>query len=535
MTFRWLTTALILLFLTLFIGCNGGEGPVSPDDNPVASFIHTAMNGYIPSESVIFDASQSSGGLSKIVSYMWDWGDGSDAETYTVPVTAHTFGEVRSYEVTLTIQTQLGKTVKASEEIEIATAGGGPVAVFSYDDPDGWNPGSVFYFDGSESFDPDGDIVSYYWEFGDGGIFGPSDSPTAEYFYTGEGEFEVTLTVEDGMGLEGVSEGLELSIGRPVSPEIIWSSSEVQAADIIVEGSFAYLLHGHLGLKILDISNPEEPVLVGQAPLFGDGTDFALRDGYLYVTEADFGIFGYVEGFLVFDVSDPSKPTLVKRFFIGNTYCLDIAGGYAYVGGYFVTNQKIHVFKIDGDQTEYAGSSNIDVGHIDCIKTVGNSVYYGWDDQYSGPTRQEIFVLDISDPSLPIYMGSFPTGGHPQEFIEHNNLLHVLVHNEDDGAFYEVYDPATNPVSPTLLSSTLLDNEYAEVRDIDLSGDFLYVSNWNSDLRIYSMDEFTSPDFITFVDLPRKTISAEVSGNLAFVGTESFNGTNQILSVLRLW
>ena len=54
--------------------------------------------------------------------------------------------------------------------------------------------GDSITFDGSGSFDPDGDIVAYDWDFGDGGT-GTGVNPT--HTYSTAGTFTVTLTVTD--------------------------------------------------------------------------------------------------------------------------------------------------------------------------------------------------------------------------------------------------------------------------------------------------------------------------------------------------
>lgn len=57
--------------------------------------------------------------------------------------------------------------------------------------------GEVVTFDGSGSYDPDGEIVSYEWNFGDGS-YGSGVNPT--HTYTAVGTYEVTLTVTDNSG-----------------------------------------------------------------------------------------------------------------------------------------------------------------------------------------------------------------------------------------------------------------------------------------------------------------------------------------------
>jgi chitodextrinase len=51
--------------------------------------------------------------------------------------------------------------------------------------------------DGSNSSDPDGSIVTYLWEFGDGAT---AHGPTATHTYTEPGTYLVTLAVQDDQG-----------------------------------------------------------------------------------------------------------------------------------------------------------------------------------------------------------------------------------------------------------------------------------------------------------------------------------------------
>jgi len=61
--------------------------------------------------------------------------------------------------------------------------------------------GYTALFDGSESRDPEGELVSYSWDFGDGCT---SDEATPVHAYMESGEYEATLRVRDPYGSSGV-------------------------------------------------------------------------------------------------------------------------------------------------------------------------------------------------------------------------------------------------------------------------------------------------------------------------------------------
>ncbi len=70
-------------------------------------------------------------------------------------------------------------------------------------------------FDGSGSYDSDGVIFDYFWEFGDGAS---KSGVTTEHVYAGEGDFQVKLTVTDDRGAKGFD---VLSISVASDPDVV--------------------------------------------------------------------------------------------------------------------------------------------------------------------------------------------------------------------------------------------------------------------------------------------------------------------------
>lgn len=81
------------------------------------------------------------------------------------------------------------------------TAGNQPPAARIAAQPASGPAPLTVHFDGSASSDPDGTIVSYLWNFGDGSAAG--QGAQVDHTYSAPGNFTVTLTVTDNQGAPG--------------------------------------------------------------------------------------------------------------------------------------------------------------------------------------------------------------------------------------------------------------------------------------------------------------------------------------------
>ena len=163
----------------------GNQPPVADANGP-----YSAMVG----DTVAFDGTGSSDPDGNIVSYSWDFGDGS---TGTGPNPTHAYATAGTFNVTLTVTDDNNATDSAGSIAVIAEQ---PVNQPPVSDPNGPYTGTVgasISFDGSGSSDPDGNVVDYSWDFGDGNI-GTGVSPN--HSYSIDGNYNVTLTVTDNTG-----------------------------------------------------------------------------------------------------------------------------------------------------------------------------------------------------------------------------------------------------------------------------------------------------------------------------------------------
>jgi chitodextrinase len=176
---------------------------VPPADTPTPNF------SYSPSPArfkipTTFDASTSCAGstpcldTSGIVSYSWNFGDGSTATGLRA---THTFNAVATYDVTLTVTNDRGVSASTTQQVDVTTTTG-PTAdfVFSPSDP---APGQEILFNAETSTSVAGhDIVIYHWDFGDG-VTG--EGRIAKHTYAQGGTYAVVLSIADDTGQRAVT------------------------------------------------------------------------------------------------------------------------------------------------------------------------------------------------------------------------------------------------------------------------------------------------------------------------------------------
>lgn len=151
--------------------------------------------------SVVLDASASSDPESEVLSYNWDFGDGSSGSGVSP---THLYAVSGTYTIALSVSDGTNTTL-LEKDVTVLTPGPNraPTAAFS-----ATVSGLVAVLDGTSSSDPDGDNLTFQWEFGDNG----SDTGVSvSHTYGTEGDFIVTLTVSDGELTDVISQTLSVS------------------------------------------------------------------------------------------------------------------------------------------------------------------------------------------------------------------------------------------------------------------------------------------------------------------------------------
>jgi len=245
---------------------------------------------------------------------------------------------------------------------------------------------------------------------------------------------------------------------NPAEPSLISQiNSDEPFLDIYFDDEFAFAANGCLGLKIYNIENPVEPSLIGQyTDLRNSIESISVEDGIAYA--------GYWKYLRSLDISDPANPELLSEYnipresiaircdsnlaYIGLTIgfqILDISNPYQPVmrGGIYDYNTIMDIKDICvcGNYVYLAcflGSniSIIDISDIDAPYRIG--IY---SDNYlgtyavkardnlayvSGAGHPDFSIVDVSDPSDPLFISGCETSGRPYEIeIEGNYAYHL--------------------------------------------------------------------------------------------------------------
>ena len=91
---------------------------------------------------------------------------------------------------------------------------GSPIASFIYS-PQNPEVGEEITFDASSSYDPNGEIVSYQWDFEDGNVTSTTEK-IIHHSYTAAGNYNVNLTVTDNEGLTNSTKEI-IKISEPLT------------------------------------------------------------------------------------------------------------------------------------------------------------------------------------------------------------------------------------------------------------------------------------------------------------------------------
>ena len=231
-----------------------------------------------------------------------------------------------------------------------------------------------------------------------------------------------------------------LNVAEPDSPRIVGeylTSSIVN--DLTIRDSLAYVLTGNK-LLILNICNPYQPTKVSETVVTtaGGAVKLVIEGSFIYLTS-------FVNGLRVVDVSNPTQPIVRGSFPLGDRFA-----GHAVKGGYVYVGYQISVY------LDLIDARNPDsLRFVGFIQTPGRTpaVYAKDTLLFAGgrsPIRPYVFfqVFSIADPQNPVELSidSIDNNGAatPTDIRVKDSIAFITT--TDSGVYtYDVTDPR-NPM-----------------------------------------------------------------------------------------
>jgi RHS repeat-associated protein len=246
-------------FFQVVVGPRPNTAPTPDPNGPYSGLV---------SETLTFSGSAVDPEGDPIVEYRWVFGDGS--ETYGQSVT-HAYTAEGSYVVTLYATDDRGAVGHAETRCQAGLANRPPIA-----DAGGPYIGEVdqpVTVDGSQSYDPDNDPLTYTWNYDT--TTGPLDGVQVSFTFDAVGTYEVTLTVEDGNGGSDTVT-VEIVITPPNEPPVSAFTAEAFLwNNLTFDGTASY--------------DPEGRPLTSWEWDFGDGvTTTGAMVSHLYASAGDY-------------------------------------------------------------------------------------------------------------------------------------------------------------------------------------------------------------------------------------------------------
>ena len=230
---------------------------------------------------ILLDGSGSHDPDGDIVSYEWDFGDGT---TGTGVNPSHIYSSVGTYTVTLVVTDDEGLTGSGSTTVTVSKppsepspgkANKPPVADAGSDQKALVN--RTVRFDGSGSYDPDGTMLSYRWDFGDGATATGVDP---SHTYLEPGHYTVTLIVKDNRGASR-SDACTVTISELPAPvvneveELVPGGETGYIVDALAETNTTVTLNTTAPVTVTIIKyetnpHPDDPLPAVALPVYAD-------------------------------------------------------------------------------------------------------------------------------------------------------------------------------------------------------------------------------------------------------------------------
>jgi hypothetical protein len=268
--------------------------------------------------------------------------------------------------------------------------------------------------------------------------------------------------------------------------------------DIFVDGDYTYIAGSVNGFHVFDTSDPENPVWLNMVPTSDEALEVYVSGDYAYVADATGGL-------QIINIETPEFPFNVSSLYLnGEANSVHVVGDYAYLANEDMGLQIVNISQPGNPVIE--GSLCLP-GNTHDIFARGNYVYIICN-------TYDMNVIDISDPQAAEIV----------EIYESDKVLHdIYIHNHYAYLTYstgiKIVD-IENPSSPELVGSTWGSSDILE--GIFVIGDYAYLAG-NRSLDIIDINPPEDASLVHSVPITGNSSNVYISGNYGYLA-DSISG-----------
>ncbi len=311
-------------------------------------------------------------------------------------------------------------------------------------------------------------------------------------------------------------------IQKEFSPAIassLYISGQTSAVHVI--GDYAYA--SGQGLKIIDITDKNNPEIVGTADPTGWASNFYVEGNYAYLPYSIWDNEGFSSGgFKIIDITDKKKPEEVGIFESDGSI-----NGICATGNYIYASYEISEKQDEGYYTMLeSGIKIIDMTDKENLVSVGT---YDTGDSGAGSFRivgdyiylfvnQTLKVLDITNRESPTDIGSYRSSGWTSNFYVMGDYVYLPLSNS-----LQIID-ISDKENPAMAGGAFASGD---IEYVFIEGDYAYITyvvrddNWQvkeSGMQIIDVENKNTPTVVTGVEIPGEAAGIFVDGDYAYVG-----------------
>jgi len=307
----------------------------------------------------------------------------------------------------------------------------------------------------------------------------------------------IDVVVQGGFAYCSMIEGLAvLNVSDPSTPILVGQLflPNTGKRQLVVRGDFVYLAGGYGGLQIVNISDPVHPVLVASLDTPDWAMDLELAGDYAYVSD--------FSRLLIFDISDPYAPLQVAQSgpIIARAYTAAVAGNYLYVAG---GPNGFHIVDISDPAAPILVQTIKPFEFTELLEIGGDTLYVQNNSSY-------IYMWDITNPTVPQYLGSRAVATIPMEI----KIVDAYYYGTYDDRFVvaDVFNP------PVLPDKDVVWDSLADARGLALADTLIYLCDGALGMKILKQqDPDLMPQRLGSYDTPDYSDRIALSGNYALV------------------